>query len=229
MKQLLFCIISLITISFTVFSQNDFGVKINGGISYLSTKVESTPPTKQKFYVMPSGQAGLFYNLHPHDKFLFGTEVFFSQIEGKELLKSEEIDQNGPTGQYATDYIWRHISYVGMPIYIGYSFKWFKINLGIQANLTLLSGGRDKGQATENGTIYTYENKYDHLAIDYYDYGVRAGMLFKLSNKFSIDVNYYYGLNNIVQEAFLSNYWTWKVQQATVGIRYKFNGRKKEK
>jgi len=79
---------------------------------------------------------------------------------------------------------------------------------------------RDKGQAPDNGSIFTWDRHSGKLNIDSYDYGVRAGLLFKLSDKFSIEANYYYGINNILK-IYINNM-KWKVQQMTVGLRYKF-------
>ena len=221
MKRLLVTL-TILLIHLASFGQHDLGLKVNGGLSYFSTKAKSTQPITQKFYFMASGQGGLFYNLHIHNKFLFGTEIVFMQIQGKELLKFELTDQYGnPTGQYSTNNIWRNISYLGIPIYFGYNYKKLNVNLGIQANYTLASNGHDKGQATFNGSVMTWSNHYDKLVIDSYDLGARGGILFRLSDKFSFEANYYYGFNNIVNK-YLSKLWTWKVQQMTIGLRYKY-------
>lgn len=207
----------------TISGQHDIGLKVNGGLSYFSTKAKTTQPITQKFYFMASGQGGLFYNLHIHNKFLLGIELVFMQIEGKELLKFELTDQYGNlTGQYTTDNIWRHISYLGIPVYFGYNYKKLNVNLGFQTNITLASSGQEKGQAMYNGGVTTWNNHFDKLAIDNYDIGARAGIIYHLTDKFSIEANYYYGFNNIVKDEKLSKYWTWKIQQMTIGLRYKF-------
>jgi hypothetical protein len=224
MKKFLL-IFSMPIIHFTALAQSDFGLTINGGVSYFTTKLESQlPPTQsQKFYPMPSGQGGMFYNLHLHSKFLFGAELLFVPIEGKEVLKTEELDQNGaPTGLFITDNLWRHVYYLGLPVYFGYNLKKVNVNLGFQVNYTLASGGKEKGEAPFNGSITTWEYTSDKLAIDKYDYGVRAGFLYKLNDQFSIEANYYHGLNNILEDTQISNFWKWKVQQMTVGLHYTF-------
>ena len=88
MKQFFSIFISLL-ISLTVFGQHEIGLKVNGGISYLSSDFQSSFPQTQEFYIMPSRQGGLFYNFHLPDKFTIGTELVFSQIEGKEFLSFE--------------------------------------------------------------------------------------------------------------------------------------------
>ena len=197
-------------------------MKLNGGLSYLYTYFESNPPQNetQKFYVMPSGQAGLFYNSLIKDKFLFGTEVLIFQIEGKDYLKLPLVDQNGPTGEYSEDWTYRHISYLGVPVYFGYSFKKLNVNLGLQANFVLLSSGREIGHATYQGQYYEWDNKGKKLGINFLEYGTRGGLLYKLSDKLSIETNYYYGLTNLLKDSSIKKYWTWRVQQWTVGLRY---------
>lgn len=217
MRQLL--ILILFVIHLTASGQHDIGMKANGGLSYLDTKFHSNE-TVDKIYFQPSGQGGLFYNFNLHDKFLIGTEILFIQIEGKEYFEVPETDNIGnPTGLVWSDNIWRHISYLGVPIYFGYNFKKLNVNLGFQTNFTIASSGREKGQAPFNGDVVTWENKANKLGIDNYDYGLRAGVFFKLTDKFSIETNYYYGLNNILKYKIGS--WKWTVQQMTVGLHYK--------
>jgi opacity protein-like surface antigen len=220
----LFSTLTAVTIFFTAFGQHEFGLKANGGLSYLSTVFQSSPPQQQtqKFYFRPSGHGGLFYNFNFKDKFLIGTEVLFVPIYGKEYSKLPFTDINGNlTGEYSEDNIYRHIYYLGVPVYFGYNFKKLNVNLGFQTNFVLASGGEEKGQAIYQGQLYTWENKGDKLDINSYDYAARAGLLYKLSDRLSIETNYYYGLTNLLKDSSIKPYWTWKVQQWTVGLRYK--------
>ena len=208
----------------TAFGQYNFGLKANGGLSYLSTHFKSNPPQHEteKFYYQPSGQGGLFYNFQFKCKFLIGTEVLFIPIYGKEYFKLPLTDQNGNlNGEYSEDNIYRHIYYLGVPVYVGYSFRKLNINLGFQVNFVLASGGEEKGHATYNGQYSAWDNRYDNLYINNYDLGARPGVLYKLSEKFSIEANYYFGLKNILRNSSIKPYWIWKVQQMTVGLRYK--------
>jgi opacity protein-like surface antigen len=212
----------MVTAYFTVAAQHDFGFKANGGLSCLSVKTETTQTQVPKFYFVPSGQGGLFYRFNFKDKFSFSTEFLFVQIEGKETLKLPLTDQNGNlTGNYSDGTIYRHISYLGIPLYLGYTFKKVNINFGLQANFTLSSSAESKGQVNYNGQLYTWDNKSDKLYINSTDYGIFIGLVFKLTDKFSIESNYYYGLTNLIKDSQLANDWTWKVQQVTMGLRYK--------
>jgi hypothetical protein len=223
-------VLTTLTIYLSAYGQHDIGLKVNGGLSYIGTKVKSNI-TNQKDYFRLSGQGGVFYNFTLPKNFMVGAELLFIQIEGKEYYEIPFADETGNlTGEYGIDNIWRHVSYIGIPLYFGYSIKKFTINLGFQTNFALISSAKEKGQATVNGQLHTFENKYSKLNIDSYDFGPRIGLLYGLTKRFSIEANYYYGVNNIRKAPF--NDWKWKVQQLTVGLRFKiFNisGQKKEK
>ncbi len=197
------------------FSQHDFGVKVNGGVSKITSKFNSDITT-QKFYFVPSGQAGFLYSFSIRKSFI-GAEILFSQIEGKEQLTIPIIDNNGNSAGEDIDIIYRHISYLSIPIYYGFKFKKLNINLGIQSSLALASSGEERGQF--GGTAIS--NNFAKLNIDNYDFGARAGMFINLSKRFSIDLNYYYGINNILNDNVNIPNWSWKVQQATIGLCYK--------
>jgi hypothetical protein len=154
--------------------------------------------------------------------------MLFIPIEGKEYLKIPATDNNGNfTGEYTEDNIYRHIYYLGVPVYFGYSFKKLNVNLGFQTNFVLASSGEEKGQVILGGQSYTWNNKSKDLGINSYDFGARFGLLYKLSDRFLIETNYYYGLTNIIKVSSdaLKKNWTWKVQQVTIGLRYKIFSR----
>lgn len=216
MKNIL--LITLLATNLTVFGQHNFGLKANGGLSKISTNLNSSIST---IPFVPSGHGGLFYNLQLGDKSLLGAELLFIQIEGKERIETPEIDHGIPTGELIINNFWRHISYIGLPIYYGLKIKKLTINLGFQASFTLTSFERKKGQAPYNGGIITWDNKYDKLYIDSYDFGPRAGLIFNLTDKFAIEGMYYYGINNILDNDITIDR-TWRVQQVTVGFRYAF-------
>ncbi|MBI4930217.1 MAG: PorT family protein [Bacteroidetes bacterium] len=216
MKRLFFILTSS-TIYLTASGQHDIGLTANGGLSYLSTKLTSSQTT-QKFYFVPSGHGGLFYNFHLGDKSLLGTELLFIQIEGKERSQIPVTDQYGnPTGQFIVQDIRRHISYFGIPIYYGYKIKKLTINLGFQILFTLTSSGHSEYQSPI--PIIILPPISDKLNIDSYDYGARTALTYNLTNKFSIETTYYYGLHNIFKGS--PDWWIWKTQEVTVGLRYK--------
>lgn len=206
------------------YGQHDFGFKANGGFSYFTTKLESNPLEQKTdiFYIQPSAQVGFFYNYNFKEKLSIGTEVLFIPIHGKEYLYLAKKDQNGNlTGDYKDEYIYRHIYYLGIPVYFSSSFKKLNINLGFLMNFALGSDAEEMGHGSHNGQYYTLDRKVDKLGINKYDFGARSGAAYKLSEVFSVETNYYFGLTNILNLQHSSINWKWKVQQVTIGLRYK--------
>lgn len=211
----------LLTINLSVFGQHNFGLKTNGGLSKISNDLNSDFTT-QNIHFSPSGGGGLFYNWKFGDKSALGVELLFIQIEGKERIETAATDPYGsPRGEIIIHNLWRHVSYIGVPIYYGLKLKKLTINFGFQTSFTLTSSGRIKGQSSYNGTIRTWDDNISELNIDSFDFGPRAGIIFNLTDKFAVDGTYYYGVNNILGND-IGLDWTWKVQQVTVGLRYTF-------
>lgn len=214
-------LLTMLIINLTVFGQHNLGLKVNGGPSKISYHGFSTFTTLKNQFAL-SGQGGLFYNLQLGNKAQFGAELLFIQIQGKGRTESDVTDPDGnPTGELQIANTWTHISYIGIPIYYGLKIKKLTLNLGFQVSFTLASGGREKVQVTDNGSIRTINRKFDKMNIDNYDFGPRAGVIFNLSDKFAIEGLYYYGINNILLGNNVPDI-TCRVQQATVGLRYTF-------
>ena len=215
----IFILLLPFTFTMTVFAQSDFGIKLNGGLSRISNSAQKEVyNTTWMVQLAPSGQGGIFYNFHFGEKSVLGAELLFVQIEGKEQIEFVLTDENGNNAGHVTDKVYKHISYLGCPVYYGLQLNKVSINIGAQASFTLISSARSKGQAIYNDTITRFSNKYDKLNIKKYDFGLRAGIIFKLTDKISFEGNYYFGLNNIFNNQTL--YWTWRVQQATIGVKY---------
>jgi len=211
----------LLVINFSVYAQQNFGIKIDVGSSYLSTKVFQTgnpqTTTTQAFYFMPSFQGGIFYNLYFGKKSLFGAEILFNQINGKEHSNTPEINFNG-TGNISVDFS-RHISYLSIPIYYGYNFGKLNVNLGLQTSLLLYSTMQSNAKDTYNGAISTYQEK-SKVPVKQADFGARINLFYPLSNKFSMDLTYYCGLINTYKYPQFGD--TYRAQQITLGLRYTF-------
>ncbi len=214
-------ILILLAINLTVFGQHNLGLKVNGGLSRISNSLIDVSNGTDKIQFALSGCSGIFYNLHLNDKSILEAELLFIQIEGRKHLEFDVTDGFGNKTGTATDDIFEYISYLGLPVYYGLKLNKWIINLGFQVSFTLTSSAREKGQAPSNGEIITWDNKFDELNIDSYDFGPRAGVIFNLNNRFAIEGTYYYGVNNILDND-APNWLTWKVQQATVGLRYTF-------
>jgi len=225
MKRL-FTNIILFTVTVSAFGQQTFGIKINAGLSYLKTERVTYPPMPetQKFYSSFSGQGGLTYSYSFNSKFQIGTELLYTQIEGKEVLNALSGVLTNNTfisdGHYEID-TYRHIYYLGLPIYVGYNFNKLNINLGIQGNFKL--GGSSHWNTNSiynNGATESYESESKKLNINKFDYGLRFGVFYKLTEKYFLETNYYHGLSDIVSGGLISGSPVWSIQQLTVGIKY---------
>lgn len=209
-------------ICLTTNGQHTISVKLAGGWSKISTKINSSPSVHQEFKFMPSYQGGLSYNFHFKNKSIIGAELLFSKIRGKEHYKSPTTDEFGnPTGQLIISDIDRHISYLSIPVYYGLNYKKLTLIIGMQTSFVFSSSDLAKTSAPDgNGNMLYFENKSNKMPIKKFDFGARAGLSFSLTNNIMIESFYYYGLLNI-HEGNTQN-WKWSIQQLTVGIKYNF-------
>ena len=221
MKNILLVLV-LLNFYSAIYGQHTFGVKLDGGISNISIKTTNGQSLKHIFYVQPSFNGGIYYSIKTHKKLTLGIEALFTQINGKEYLGIPLTDNNNvPTGQYSSDTIWRHISYIGIPIYFGYCYKKFNFNIGIQTNIRVGGKGREIGSVPSNGDTLTWDNKFTNFnGYDKLDFGIRAGVVFDIYRRFGLEGVYFYGLNNNLKGSITSN-WKMKNRQLLIGIRYK--------
>src|ERR1700756_4811584 len=124
--------------SFVITAQSSFGIKVNSGISKISTNDYPEPFGTQKTYFMPSGQAGFFYNQPVRAHEFFGVELLYNQVQGKE----KDVDtvgwygsRNKNTALIATNTLTRNISYLSLPVYYGITVKKFTFKVGLQVSV----------------------------------------------------------------------------------------------
>ena len=165
----------------------------------------------------------MYYNFNLRHNSLIGTELLFIQVEGKshsEVPTTVSVPSgNSQQGTTVVD-LWRHISYLGIPIYCGINIKKLKINLGVQTSFALMSSGRTKLQEPDGyGATITTTGTYNKLYIDSYDFGVRVGVIYCFTERFAIEGSYYHGLNNINIVNIPD--WYLKVRQMTLGARFR--------
>lgn len=206
-------------IDLTSLGQQQFGIKVSGGLSRITNSLDLSNANLTIPFV-PSGQAGLFYSFQLGKKSSLGAELLFSQIEGKEKL---EMDYNysgwdGSESGHGENIGYRYISYLSFPVYYGLKINKLTINAGFQISCTLSSSGREKSYAILNGIKYSSDNKTDNINIKRFDYGPKAVIIYNLTDKLAFEGTYYYGFNNIQKGNPIL--WKLKVQQATLGIRY---------
>jgi len=117
---------------------------------------------------------------------------------------------------YSRYVIGKHVSYLGLPVYYGLKLNKLTVNIGFQASLVLFSSVRVK-KAGSDSYPFDWANNYEELTLDRYDFGIRAGLIYSLTDKIAIEGTYYYGLNDITSNEYPEE---WKNQQITIGIRY---------
>ncbi len=207
----------LIVLNLSVLGQHNFGLKLNGGISRLSSNLVGTNATS-KIRSAPSGLGGAFYNYELGEKSILGVELLFSHIQSKETMSFSLINSDGVNVGYTTSDIYRNISYLSLPIYYGFKKNRFTFNAGFRVSYALKTGGSQKGETVLNGRTEQIDYEYDELNIDDFDFGARAGLTYNLTDKIDLEATYYYGTNNILTNN--NNNWTWRIQQATIGVKY---------
>lgn len=138
----------LIAFNLNTFGQQ-FGIKASGGLSKITNSIKTINAIPTTPFV-PSGQVGLFYSRPLKRKSSIGAEFLFSQIEGKDKLEFDLTDTNGNKVGFSSDILYRHISYLSILVYYGYTFKWLTINGGIQVSYALASSGREENSGMLN-------------------------------------------------------------------------------
>ena len=217
-----------LTIYLTSFGQSSIGLKVNGGLSSISNKVADPFLMSQTVYFRPSGQAGLYYNRSIRTHEVFGVELLFSQIEGKDKTidtVGNAIDPNGGTVRLTSVYTTsKHISYLTLPIYYGITFKKFTFAVGAQVSARLIGKAEQTMQSNydfEAANLLTPKSanySTNRLHIKDMDFGETIRIIYNVTGKFGIEANYYYGLNNIYPR---KSQTVWRTQQITLGLRYR--------
>jgi len=220
MKRFFFTVILCAPMIF-ILAQNNFGVKLNAGVSTIKYKFDQTN-IDYKNSLELSGQIGVFGEISIGKKSKLGSEITFSQIEGAETSSFEVLGDYGyPTGTvgYLNTRNNIHISYLTFPLYYGYKIDKMTINGGFQVAAVIFSSEVIKSTYTISGDITNYTQKQNDMNIDWFDFGPRIGIIYDLNSRLSIEGTYYHGINNIIKEneAFASM----RIQQATIGLRYK--------
>lgn len=220
MKNKLLFIIFIFLIQTMSFSQQKIGLKAGVGFSRLSTNHNTNSGYVGHYSEISdqtklSGQFGVYYSYDFNNKYYLGSELLFMQIETEQKIKYYQnlnpLDDLTSTNNYTVNDE-QHISYIGLPVYIGVNLNKMKIDLGIQVNYLIGSKGKTIGKGTNFGQIATY----DSLNINNLDYGPRIGATVNLTQNFWLEGNYYYGMKNI-NKTYENN---WKVRQFTISLKF---------
>lgn len=106
-----------------------------------------------------------------------------------------------------------------LPVYYGVTFNRLTLNGGFQISYALSCSDENKAYHMKNGVkkelVITQSPNFN---VRNFDFGPRAGVIYRLTNKLSIEGMFYYGIHNINQ--IKSSDEELKIQQMTLGIRY---------
>jgi hypothetical protein len=212
-----------------IVAQHYIGFKLNFGPSWVQMKPKSGGQSEivsHENAAAFSGQIGTYYNYKHSSGICFGMEINFVQIEGRGSTRRETVYSNGtPTGYYTLTEYNRHFTYLAVPVYVGYYFNGFQFNAGFQPASKMVVGGKNEIRTYNNGNLQFVDRQWNFgIPLDKYDIGFRLATAYSFSDVFTLELNYYRGLNNLVNEtAYLSSdYEEIKIQQLTIGLRWSF-------
>jgi len=210
-------VILLLFLSSVAYSSNHaFGLKLNGGVSRISNPV-TFPYWTWNVRFGPSGSGGFYYNYQFDGRSILGAELLFSQIEGREEAKG--LFDDGARG-YETFH--RSISYISLPVFYGFNYNKFTFQIGVQVSYALRNNTKWSGYfITSDGSRRDWDFTRVHN-IDNFDFGPKAIVSYNIRDNFAIEASYYYGVNDIASKINWISVGVWRVQQATIGIKYAF-------
>ncbi|MBA3901501.1 MAG: PorT family protein [Bacteroidetes bacterium] len=220
--KLFFLLFALIC-NLPVFAQSIYGIKLNVGISkipvrssgYTSTSSNSTIASHHS---SPSFAAGGFYRYNFKNSY-FGTELIYDLFSGVQKYHQDHVtDEAGTYIGYIRSRVVRKYGYLAIPVYYGHNFNRFSINYGFQAGYMLTGDIRDVGEIYLSGNYSKFDNLHDNATqyLNRFTIGPRAAVSYDLNDKFSLEINAYYGLNNVYKDSVFSQ----RVMQILGGIRF---------
>ena len=216
MKKVIFVFWLCLTLQIG-YSQEELGIKLELGASTITNNINDLFEDDIDIYEIsyaPSGNIGVFYHYNFSEHSLIGFEGKYSHITSLEKIGVTYIDSNGTSlGQESTE-LKKRISFLSFPIYYGYTFSKITVTAGIRFSLSISS--KYQSEDPYNGIAH------GTLEVSQFDYGPRIGILYRLSEKISIEGIYYHGLNNMVDFDTGDFDLVWEVRQITLGIKYTF-------
>jgi len=195
-------------ICYPAIGQQHLGIKVNGGLSKIQVIDKDNSLNNSNKFIL-SGNGGLYYNLKLSDRFVFMSELMLVRINGKESFEMNLTDEE--IGK-----IFRHITYLGIPLIIGINFNEININVGLLTLYSLFSDAETEGSIPLI-PVFNWDRKYNKLNIDYIDFGPRLGIEYIITDKFLIEGACYIGLYDIAGDSF---HYRMRNQQITIGLKY---------
>ncbi len=210
-----------------LFAQHDLGIKLGLGFSKTAPHFVDTEYSRFRVNYKPSGLLGVFYNYQLNDRFYFGTDMAFSQIEGR--IDAEYHSFFSIDGEiYVTNSSNRsaayHLSYLTIPIYVGTKGKGFNLVLGWQTGVLIRGTYRDKSNYLIDDEWAETSSFSDDIGFDQLDFGSYLEMGYNLTEKWNVHLNYYQGLNDLLPSELIvvDEVKPWRNSQFTIGCSYQF-------
>jgi hypothetical protein len=214
MKGLLILLISL---SQLVYSQNQFGIKVDVGASTITNNIADYLDVDFEVLYAPSFNAGFFYNASISQHWLVLFEAKYSHIHSREVWKDVAfIDINDNTWSQSSIFIRKRISYLSLPISLAFKVSKLTVSTGFQFSSSL--GDNARVESDER----IFEDYDENMILKQFDYGPKFGLIYSFSERAAIEASYYHGLNNLVDYDTGDFDIKYKVRQITLGFRYAF-------
>jgi outer membrane protein with beta-barrel domain len=197
------------------------GIKANAGVSIIDYNLGSSAfaSISNKFQFAYNG--GIYFNNLLNDNESFCFELLFLQMNGlynfNEPITDSANNTIGSINQNQNTYF----TCFSIPLYYKYRISKLSIALGAQINYLLIRTEKTNFTITQYGnTIYdtTYTSK--NLSIAKFDYGPKLMLFYNITDKLSLNLDYYYGIQNLITDASASGF-SEKNQQLSFGVCYK--------
>jgi hypothetical protein len=196
------------------------GIKANAGASAIDYNFGSGALFTYSNKFQAGYNAGIYFNniLNAHENFCF--EILFLHMNGLFHTNQSLTDTLGNQIGSGTTDDFIHLSYLSIPLYYKYRISNFSIGAGVQISYLIISSDETKYSDTEYGQSNSGSFNAKNLDIIKYDYGPKLMLSYQLSNKISINLDYYYGLQNLIING-SSNGISERNQQLSFGVVYK--------
>lgn len=229
MKKIIGAFVFLLLTSHQLFSQSSFGVFAEAGASKIKLVGLNEPNFKFDTRYVPSARAGLYYNCIVRDKFIFGTKLLITYGGGKVDYDVHDTSSGCWLFCNVKGTLDLRVFAFGFNPYIGYKYKKFSLNIGMQAHDIFWGSSNNKYiEYSSAGNPNPSEEEYADKQTDAmlaFDYGFTAGISYHINRRFTAETNYYHGLN-----MYLDGEQTGVIRsrQLTIGVKYSILTSKKK-
>ncbi len=208
-----------------LYSQVEKGIKLDLGASIID---RGFPPghisIDERFGF--SAKVGFFYNIPINKNISLSSGFDLNLIQsGGENFRNYYDDGGGGIIGFEDYKESIYIGFISLPVALKVQMNKFYLNFGFQGSYNLLSGGEKQSDQTISGNFYSIKLDIESDEFQEFDFGPQIGLEYQWSEKLSLELFYYHGLNDM--EARRGDRYTWKIRQLAVGVRYRLNSENK--